>query len=348
MSEAKRKLASVQMITAINPIDGADRIEVAQVLGWQVVIKKGQFLLGDKVIYLEVDSLLPDKYWSEFLKDKNKPEKQARLKTIRLRGQLSQGLIIPLVSLAEHDFDVADIYDLSIGDDLTDVMGITKYEAPVPVGFGGNILRRRPEVVPKTDELRVQSFPDIVDELQGKDVYFSTKVDGSSGTFVWNNEQFDVCSRNWSIGEDDVNVFWQVARTNRILDKLKELGDRFALQGEVAGPGIQKNHLQLPEVQLFAFNIYDIQEGKYLDCCEFIQACDALEIPMVPDIVTMVTFKWSMEELIEMAKGNYVGTKNPREGIVIRPMIGYRSEALGGARASIKVINNDFLLKGGD
>jgi len=343
-----RKLASLQIIDSLSPIKGADRIEIAQVLGWQVVVKKDEFKVGDKVIYLEVDSVLPDKKWSEFLKDKNRPDKPIRLKTIRLRGQISQGLVVPLSIVHEHGYHVNEEFvEYQVGFDWTERLGIVKYEPPVPASYGGNILRARPSYVPKTDELRVQSFPSIIDEMQGKLVYFSTKVDDSSGTFSWFEGQADVCSRNWSIGEDDTNIFWRIAKKHSIIEKL-ELMKHFAIQGEVAGPGIQKNPLKLNELQFFAFNVLDIHGRRYLDCDEFLAFCRDLDIPTVPDIVTNLEFTWNLEELLELAKGTYAGTDNPREGIVIRTMEEQRSEALDGGRASFKVINNDFLLKGGD
>ena len=349
-TEAKRKLASMQTIDSLSPIEGADRIEVAQVLGWQVVVKKGEFEVGEKVIYLEVDSILPFKDWSEFLKDKNKPEKPIRLKTIRLRGQLSQGLVVPVTALLEHDLKplelAGDMFPYEVGDDLTGRMGVEKYEPPVPVNMGGTILRPIPSSVPKTDELRVQSFPDVIDEFMGKRVYVSTKIDGTSGTFIHNDGQFDVCSRNWSLAEDDNNMFWKMTRKYDLLDKLKNLGD-FAIQGEVAGPGIQKNRLKLHDMELFVFNIYDIRGGRYLSYGEFIETCMDLSLQTVPINCFQRTFNWNMDELIDMARGTYNGTDQHREGIVIRPMEEFRSEVLG-TRASFKVINNDFLEKGGD
>lgn len=344
-----RKLASIQVIDSLSPIKDADRIEVAQVLGWQAVVKKGEFEVGDKVIYFEVDSVLPDKKWSAFLKDKNKPEKPIRLKTIRLRGQISQGLVVSLSIVHEHGYGFVDLKadEYQVDYDWTDRLHIVKYEPPVPIGFGGEMVRARPMVIPKTDELRVQSFPDAIDEFQGKKVYISTKVDGSSGTFSNIDGQLDVCSRKWSIKEDDKNVFWKVARDNDLIDKLKIMGN-YAIQGEVAGPGIQKNHLGLSEIQLFVFNILDIKAGKYLDFKDFLDLCLDYELPMVPDIITDLTFEWDLEQLLELAKGNYAGTEGPREGIVIRLMKEARSDALDGGRASFKVINNDFLEKYGD
>jgi RNA ligase (TIGR02306 family) len=349
-TEAKRKLASIQTISSLSPIEGADRIEVAQVLGWQVVVKKGDFEVGENVIYLEVDSILPFKDWSEFLKDKNKPEKPIRLRTIRLRGQRSQGLVIPVTALLEHGLEplelAGDMFPYEIGDDITDIIGVKKYEAPVPANCGGTIVRGFPSIVPKTDELRIQSFPDLIDEFQGRRVFVTTKVDGSSGTFIMNDGQFDVCSRNWSLKEDETNIFWQMARKHFILDKLRILGD-CAIQGEVAGPGIQGNKLQLPNIQLFVFNIFDIRKGEYLGYKDFMDACTQVSLPTVPINCFQRTFNWTLDELLDMARGDYANTDGPREGIVIRPMDEFYSEVIGG-RASFKVINNDFLEKYGN
>lgn len=331
----ERKLASVQKIVEVRDIPKADRIQVAKINAWEIVIRKDEYKAGDLCLFCEVDSILPTASWSEFLKDKNNPDKPIRLKTIRLKKQLSQGLALPLSILPET------IKMWKEGDDVTELLGITKYEPPIPACLAGQIKRQFPtHLVPKTDELRVQSFPDVVNEFKGKEVYISVKVDGTSGTFIHNNGEFDVCSRNLSFKESD-NVYWQMFKKYGIEDILKKAGN-FSIQGEVAGPGIQKNRLGLNEIQLFVFNVYDIDNHKYLGFNEFVEFCKTYNLQSVPIIETCV-FDFTVEQLLEKAKGNYSSGKF-REGIVIRTVIEGYSEVLSG-RSSFKTINNEFLEK---
>ena len=344
-----RKLASIQKIKELSPIKGADRIEVAKILGWEVVVKKGEFKVGDFCIYFEIDSILPDKPWCSFLKNKDKPEKPIRLKTIRLRGQLSQGLALPLNILDEYFDPNEEILDtLEEGDDLTKVIGVKKYEPEIPACLNGEVKGPRPSYAPKTDEHRVQSFPEVIEEFKGRAVYIGQKVDGTSSTYAQNGDKFDVCGRNWSYNPSTENTYWEMATKYNLVEKLKDAGD-FIIQGEIAGPGIQKNPLKLEGHELFVFNVMNLnKEGcKYLDYNDFIEFCKKYELQTVPILKEDITFEWpDVDTLLEEAKGNYANGKI-QEGIVIRPMFNFYSEILKG-RASFKVINNEYLEKGGE
>ena len=339
----ERKLASIQLIDKIEPIPGADAIDVATVLGWKVVVRKNDFEPGDMCVYVEVDSVLPEREEFEFLRKGCWVDKHGfkgfRIRTVRLLKQLSQGICFPTSILPG-----VELY--RVGDDVTDVIGIVKYDPPLPAQLHGKVKRRFPGTVRKTDEFRVQSYPDVIEEFDSELVYVSTKVDGTSGTFINYDGETDVCSRNLSLIEDYDNSFWQVFRKyemNRIFEKCPNI----AIQGEVAGPGIQKNPLGLKEIDLFVFQVYDIKAGKYLDYNDFIEFCDEHKLRTVPIERENVKFDWDLPELLEMAKGHYDLGKD-KEGIVIRPMVEKYSNVLGG-RLSIKVLNNDMLLeKDGD
>jgi len=339
-----RKLASIQKILDIQPIPGADRIQVATVLGWKVVIRKDEFKVGDLAIYVEIDSLLPFTPWTEFLRDKNRPDKPIRLRTVRLKKQLSQGI---LFSVAILSYRIGQ--DYQEGEDVTELLGIQKWEPEIPAQLKGMVKGGFPACVPKTDETRVQAEPGLIQEFQGKRVYITQKVDGTSGTFVVQDD-IDVCSRNLSLKETEGNTYWEIFKKYNLEAKLKAFRDRYqhalAIQGEIAGPGIQKNRLGLKEVQLFVFNIYDITAGRYLDFEQFKKLCEEFELQTVP-ILEVRTFDFcTVDELLELARGQYASGKN-QEGIVIRPVQECYSEILNG-RASFKVINNEFLLETGE
>ncbi len=327
-----RKLVSVQVIKALEPIKGADFIEQATVLGWSLVVKKGEFRVGDKCAFFEIDSVLPEEEWSEFMR----PSK-FRVRTKKMKGILSQGLALPLTAIG-----LTGEFDTSIDSELTELIGVTKYEPPVVAQLAGDQEGSFPWFVPKTDETRLQSVPNVLNELQGKEVYIAVKLDGTSATYAKTEDKFYVCSRNFSM-KPGPTVYWTIA------DKyeLNKIPAGFAVQGEICGPGIQKNRLGLKESQFFAFNVYDIQAGTYLSYREFILFCQNYNIPTVP-IEAVTEFNIStVADVLEYAKGKYVGTNNHREGLVIRPTTEMYSSVLNG-RLSVKAINNDFLLKGGE
>ena len=335
----ERKLASVQRVVEIIPIEGADNIELAKVLGWQCVIKKGSFEAGDLGIYCEVDSFLPVSPEYEFLRKGcyrkfANGEEGFRIKTIKLRGKLSQGLLLPGEPFKDSQW-------LPVGTDVTEMLGIKKFEPPIPACLSGQVLGNFPGFIPKTDEIRIQAEPGVIAELMGKDVYITTKMDGSSMTVYKSGDHFGVCSRNLELKDTEGNSQWSLAK-RYALDS-NPLMEGIAIQGEIVGPGIQKNPLQLREVELFVFNVFDIKAGKYLNFHDATERVKLLGLKFVP-VEYIGEFNFTLGALLEKASGKYPGTTNNKEGIVIRPVTEEWSAALNG-RLSTKVINNDYLLK---
>lgn len=333
-----RQLASIQEIVYVLPIEGAEFIERVGVLGWELVSRKGEFSVGDPCIYIEIDSIVPDVPTFEFLKGSGRWQ---RIRTKRLRGVVSQGLALPIAKL--NDFSYTGPTD--IGTDLTEAMGIVKYDPPV---FAAGMTRTHgagywPGYVPKTDEPRVQSSPKIIEEMTGVPCFITIKLDGTSCTFISYDDKEIVCSRNWALTEDDDSAYSQMAKMLCILPKLKAKGN-YAVQGELVGPGIQANKLGLADKDFYAFNVYDIDHGKYLSFNDFVDFCADVGVKTVPILMKDVPFAYSKDEILALAEGKYDGTTNEREGLVIRPMVEMRSEVLKG-RMSFKAISNAFLLK---
>ncbi len=331
----ERQLASIQKVYNIRPIEGADKIVVCNILGWNVVIRKDEFKDGDLVVYCEVDSILPQKPEFEFLKDRG-----YRIKTIKLKKQISQGICFPLSVLPNGAYNE--------GDDVTELLGVTKYEIPIPAQLQGKVKGYFPGFIRKTDEIRIQSYPKLIDEMQGKPVYITTKIDGSSFTAYVKDGVFGVCSRNLELKEDDPdnfrNSFVSIAKKLNLKEKMLSLNNSIAIQGELAGVGIAKNKLNLKELDVYFFNAWDITNQKYLDFNDFVYTINSLGLKTVPIEHSDVEFNWkSVDELLELARGKYEGTNNHKEGIVIRPVVETYSDSLRG-RMSFKVINNDFLL----
>ncbi len=338
-----RKLASVQIINGITPIEGADMIECVHVLGWQCVANKGEFQVGDKCVYMEVDSFLPVSDEFEFLRDTSFKQDEVlgagfRLKTRKFRGQISQGLVQPLSILPEGEYQV--------GDDVTEILGIRKWEVGETVLTNGTVLHRFPGDIPKTNELRVQSYPELIDEFKKvKSYYISTKMDGTSVTMYWKDGHFGVCGRNYEYVDNEKCAMWIYAHKHSIPEKVAEhhIGN-IAIQGEFCGAGIQRNRLRLTSPEWYVFTMIDLDTHERLPLARMQELCALLELDMVPVEEVKDDFAYSsVEELLERARGRYP-TGITKEGIVIRPLVPVYSEIIGGP-LSMKVINNDYLLK---
>lgn len=339
----KRKLASVQRVLDVLPIDGADAIERVQINGWQCVVRKGAFAVGDRGVFFEIDAIPPDLPAYRFLWTPKTAAPAAgtrpgsyRIRTMKLRGCLSQGLFL---SLSEAGLEG----ELPDGLDVTERLGVAKYEPPMPSGMG-DLRGPFPSVVPKTDEERVQSAPGVLDELRGHPYVATLKCDGTSATYLIHPDDgtFHACGRNWSITEG-ANLYWSVAKDLALEDRLRAEGGRYAVQGEVCGPGVQGNPLGLPRLALFVFSVYDLAEHRCLSHDEARAVINRLGLTPVPVVEEGDGFAHDLASILQLAEGKYPGTKNEREGVVIRPRGAMRSATLGG-RLSFKAISNRYLL----
>jgi RNA ligase (TIGR02306 family) len=354
----ERKLASIRKISEILPIEGADAIELAIVDGWKVVVAKNVgHKAGDFVIYCEIDSFLPVREEYEFLRKssyKRMGEQEGfRLKTIKLRGQVSQGLILPIAILKNYKEELKN-YDLfrdeelnvienAIGLDVSEVLGIIKYEPPMPAELKGVAKGNFPSFIQKTDEERVQNLKNNYYDLLAKTKKFfvTEKLDGSSATFYVKDGNFGVCSRNLELLEPTdgtVNSYWKVARDLDIENKLLSTGRNLCIQGELIGEGIQGNPYRLKGQTVKFFNAFDIDKQKRLSFAEFWELITTINLPIVP----IINFGFFMlpskvDELLAIAEGKSTIYPNAeREGLVLR------TEDM---EISFKVISNRFLLK---
>lgn len=335
-----RKLASIQKIKALNPIENADAIETASVLGWQLVVKKGEFQVGDLAVYCEIDSLMPDVPMFEFLKPRG-----MRIKTVRLRGQISQGICFPL-SILPPDFEIVEDAD------CTAALGIIKYEPPMPACLSGIAKGKFPSFIPKTDETRVQVLQALLDKYKGEKCFITEKLDGSSATYFVKDGEFGVASRNLELLEDVENSFWKVAREMDIENKLRSLGGNIALQGELMGEGIQGNKLKFKGQKVFFFNAFDIDKYAYLSFDSFLALMQKMDLPIVPILSTNYILENDIDTIVKMASiKSSLRPESWAEGIIIRPLqekIDISDEHLHQGRISFKAINPEFLLKYGE
>lgn len=328
------KLASIQIITDIRPIAGADRIEAATVLGYQTVIKKGEFRPGDRCVWHEPDTVAAERPEYEFLR-----KQSFRLKVSRFKGQVSQGLALPLAVLPPADY--------AVGDDVTELTGIRKYEKPLSLNLASVARGAFPSWLLKTDEPNLRSFPAALEEFRGRECVITQKVDGTSATFYWRGGEFGVCSRNLELLDDPGSAFWRVAREHQLREALATLGGDFALQGEIHGEGVQGNHLGVKGVTLAAFNLFSIARHAYLSHAELANFCQATGVPRVRE-VWRGEFQFTLPELVELASAQDYAPGRPAEGIVIRPVEEARSLILDSGRLSAKVISERYALKHGE
>lgn len=337
-----RKLATIQKIKDILPIEGADSIELAIVNGWKVVVAKNVgHKVGDYVIYCEIDSFLPIKEEFEFLrktsyKKMSDGKEGFRLKTIKLRGQVSQGLIIPINVLMNYNNFVLEFEE---GTDVSEILGIVKYEPPVPAELSGKVKGLFPSFIPKTDEERIQNLSGEIEKWKEdyKDgFYVSEKLDGSSATFYYRNGEFGVCSRNLELLETEENTFWKVARAMDLENKMKSLEYNVSFQGELIGEGIQGNPYKIKGQKVFFFNVFNIDKYEYLNLNEFVNTIHGLSLDTVPKLETSYNIPDTIDEILKYADGkSYLNPNFDREGIVIRSK---------DRKISFKAISNKFLL----
>jgi len=277
----ERKLASIQRIAEVKDIPDADLIQAYRVGGWWVVSKKGEFVVGELVTYIEIDSFVPTELASFLSKGKEPREYMSirgeRLKTVRLKKQISQGLILPLSPY------VLDNVELIEGSDITGILGIIKWEAPeefIPANAKGNF----PSFIPKTDQERVQNLSgDFNIWLGNGSVWQKTeKLDGSSMTVFVNEDASGVCSRNLELLEDENNTYWKMTKKYKLLEILRSTGRNLAFQGEIYGMGINGNLYGLDDQRFALYSIYDIDEQCYLPPDQAYRVALVLGVPHVP------------------------------------------------------------------
>jgi RNA ligase (TIGR02306 family) len=330
-----RKLVTVQKVLEKKSIEGADRIEAVRINGWWVVTQKDQFKVGEYCIYFEVDSFLPIKPEFEFLLNGKSPKKMLykgkevegiRLKTIKLKGQLSQGLVMPITET---------MIIKEIDEDLSDYFGVILYEQPVPPQLQGYAKGNFPGFIPKTDEERIQNMTEIFNN------YVATeKIDGTSATYYKKDGVFGVCSRNLELVKGE-SIYWRIAEKYNLENIIP---DGLCFQGEIIGEGIQGNPLKQTGQDIYFFNVYNIESNTYLDFDEFLNICEKLNLKTVPIINDNFSLPKNVDDMLWFAEGFAEGKSllNPnveREGVVVRS-----KNKINGERISFKAISNTYLL----
>jgi RNA ligase (TIGR02306 family) len=338
-----RKLATIRKIAEVKSIEGADKICAYRVDGWWVVDSVGKYQVDDLVVYAEPDSWVPTELAPFLSKGKEPREyegvKGERLRTVKLRGQISQGLLLPLSVVTEvqkEDWVTPDEFE---GSDVTDVLGIIKWERPMNAQLAGMARGNFPALVPKTDQERIQNLTRSFEQYQ-QDIWSITeKLDGSSCTFYLDDEDvFHVCSRNLDLKEDEANSFWKVARKFNIEDIMRRnFMKGMAIQGEMIGEGIQGNQYKV-QLDFYVYDMYNVHTGQYILPMQLKAACEKLGLKHVPILSEIAEISSAtIQSLLQYAEGKSLLNGSNREGIV------FKSNSVHDR--SFKAISNSWLLK---
>lgn len=337
-----RKMATIKRIETLEKHPNADTLDILKIGGWRVVAKSGLHKTNDYVVYCEIDSFIPTEI-APFLTKPNSAPKVFEgvngeiLKTIRLRGCLSQGLVIPISELKMLSSD-----DIVEHNDVSDKLGIKKWESPISESLAGEARGLFPSCCPKTDSERIQNLSDVLESEYKKFGFVfevTEKLDGTSFTALFYDNEFHVCSRNLSMKEKDNNLLWNIAKKYKLNEILPSLGRNLAIQGEVLGPKIQGNSYKLTESDLYVFNIFDIDKQQYLTTKEVDEFSTQYGLKRVPFVKNYrITEVDTVDYLLSMADGkSQLNTQVSREGFVWK--------CIDNPSINFKTISNEWLCK---
>lgn len=366
MSTIERKLATIVSIDSLHPIEGADRIERAVVKGWDVVVKRGEFAVGDLAVYFEIDSWIPSTI-APFLTAPGKYAKEfngvegEKLKTKKLKGVISQGLLLPLSVLGHEGIgsgyfvkcgDTPIVINKEVGADCTEFLGIQKWEKPIPAALRGQVKGYFPtHLVPRTDQDRIQNVAaKILENIKSGMCGWAVqeKLDGSSCTILVDETgEFTVCSRNLALKREENNAFWKAAMVyESAICELVANGEWLAFQGELISSNIQGNPYKLKEgeFQFRLFDVYDINAKSYVSSDRMYEIAERLGMLAVPKLIGFFADGTEFSDprelsdyLLSIADGKSCLADVDREGLVFK--------SNDNPNITFKVISNKWLLK---
>lgn len=372
----KKKLASLEVVESVLPAENADSLELIKLKGmeWQIVAQKGLHAVGNKVVFIIIDTVVKRRPWNEFLfkSSQDIANGEVKLSSIRLRGNISQGIVVPIKQVPEAFRFGGNVFTLKVGKDYSKRLGVRKYQKASEVeaelnkksalfrlwskllwqlglkkatgrGTAQDTGKSFPAFLTKTDELSLQSYPNALEAFndpKNGGVYCSLKADGSSITLYRNKGKSGVASRNLDLNVEVENNFTKIYK-----DNIQKVPDGFAIQGEMVGPGVNGNKMNLNEHKLVVFQIIDIDKKQILDYAEFKDFCLKNGFTTVAEIsLPEGCNSWPVKDWIEFSAkvAKYGNSKG--EGIVLRVKKNINSNFRGlhHGRLSVKVINPDY------
>lgn len=326
------KIATIEKVLAVRDHPNGEKLSLVTILGWQVVAKRGEFKPGDLVVYIEPDSIVEERPEYEFLRSRN-----FRVKLIKLRGEVSQGLLFPL---SAFQWPVA-IDEGWIGKSVATEIGARHYEKPAPGALIGDVAGPFPSFLVKTDEMNLRSYPQVIEELRGRECYITVKMDGTSISYFYHEGVFGACSRNYTVSLTENSALTKIAQRYGLQEKLASCGKSVAIQAELFGPGIQANRMAASDLDMAIFNLYFIEERRYASFKELQAFTKDNNLPSA-SLIWQGAFAFTLEDLIEKANALRYSNNAPAEGLVIRPTEESYSPTLEG-RLSVKVVSEKFL-----
>jgi RNA ligase (TIGR02306 family) len=356
----ERVMASIEVVEEVAPIAGADKLEHYRVKGWWVVDRKGAYKVGDHVVFCEIDSFIPESLAPFLTKGKPKNFNGVLgnvLKTVKLRGARSQGLLLPLEKLTAFSYEQWFDVEPFVGSNVGTLLGIVKYERPEErESVNLDTAGAWPHFIAKTDQDRVQNihgkWKNSASPYKVWEV--TEKLEGQSFTAYIKDNEVGVCSRNVRLKTDSVNNWANMFNKFQMSTLLpliaEECGFDFAIQGELCGPGIQNNIYGLQEQKLFIYNILNLTTFKALtpkqrwDFHNKYIPEGIAHAPvifnrglMIHNTCTTEAAPLSLEDFLEFADGKSALADVQREGVVFKAFDG----------ESFKAISNVYLESGG-
>jgi RNA ligase (TIGR02306 family) len=373
----RENLAVVARVERLEAIPLKDRIELVHLkdVGFTFICEKGH-KIGDLVVYIKYDTIVPKNELFEFMKDfkyrvKQKSFTERDEEDNVVKKIYSQGIVLPLRIVDDFYFNHPRKYDE--GEDLTITIGVTKYIPPtISSGSSLGMMMKKGDfpthLLSKTDEDNLASRTKALEELNGKAVYFTLKSEGSSLTCYVDPDlkEFNVCTRNNNLKECEGSKFWEAVNKYNLKELLPEKYPHLAISGECVGPKIQANHHGLTEVDLHVFTIVNILDNRERLCYdEFCKVVNDMGLTKVPTVYTTDCFKyeqgdfpddqfnpetdvrsntvWTFERLQKFADIQRYRNGSLAEGIVIRPMECFVSQKLR-TLWSGKILNREYKL----
>lgn len=327
---------ALEEIIDIQPIEGADLIEVASVLGWKCVVKKGDFKIGELGIYIPLDSIVPDDKENtfEFMR-----HYKFRVRTIKLRKTISQGLLFPIDAFPKNQQIL--LKTAKQGEDISEYIDVIKYEKPIPYEMKKQSTGFRPEFLIKTDQERLQNIPEVLDLLELHTFEETEKVDGTSIQMFYNDDDFKVCGRNWVLKKQEGIGAWLLEEMYNVEEQMRKLKLNISVQGEGIGAGIQKNPYAVIGVDWRIFDIWDINAQQFWLPNARRDLTRELGLKDVPVLDENFSGVFTLEDMLERADGmSVLNDRSRREGIIFKC-----NQMIGDNFYHFKVVSNKYLLK---
>lgn len=325
---------TIETIDTVNPIVGADRIQQATLKGlpFAFVIGKDSFKPGDSVLYFPIDAIIPPALAEKLgVAGKLAGKSKDRIKTIKLKGILSQGIVGPssLVTpyiIEQYGEDWSNKAIEISPSKITEWLGVIKYEPPTVLEKGAN-LKPLPAGLSMYDIEGVDRHQDVFALLKTQPVYVSEKVEGSNFSVTFDGARFYVNQRRFTIDpiEGNEHTWWKVAKEQGLMDFVGRLNAEYntaiTVYGEMTGPGIQGNIYKLPKHEV---KVFDIKVGAgFMNAKDFLDTTEKQGIITAPNlgIFDNIDAFLAGKSIIEASHGESKLYKTLREGIVIKPLI---------------------------